>query len=270
MNKIAYTILILLFTLPLIQASSVEYQVIENKALVTINNYFSKNSSLLIPQDASAIESTLNFIIEIEGRNKRITFSEQGSGTFQYITSSIIEKAGNKYLLVLENPINGIEQTIATFPEGAILKEDGAVPKPQSITTDGRTITLKWLKTDQAIAIYGFNENQNETIIVAIIIIALVLIISFFLTKKRKEKPRKRKKQNNSEKQLTQNLLGEEKQIVLFLAKKRGRECWTKEIVKELNIPKVRLSRKLRSLEAKELIQRTPYGNENRIKLLKK
>ena len=49
----------------------------------------------------------------------------------------------------------------------------------------------------------------------------------------------------------------------------RNLEAWTKEILKEIGISKVKLSRKIRSLEKKELIKKVPYGNENKIKLTK-
>lgn len=70
-------------------------------------------------------------------------------------------------------------------------------------------------------------------------------------------------------KEVTRNLLGEEKQIVEYLMDKKGKECWTKEMVHDLGISKVRLSRRLRNLVQKGLVEKIPYGNENRIKLIK-
>jgi uncharacterized membrane protein len=70
--------------------------------------------------------------------------------------------------------------------------------------------------------------------------------------------------------ELTRNLFEEEKKIVEYLVSRKNGESWTKEVARDLNIPKVRLSRKLRNLEQKGLIKRTPYGNENRIKLINK
>jgi uncharacterized membrane protein len=269
MNK-TYLLIITLILLPLIQASSINYQVVESKVLVKINDEFYKNQTFLIPKDASTIESSLSFMIENENYDKKITFSEQGSGTFQYITSSIVERAGNDYILILDNPITNLEQTIIMLPEGALIKDQGILPKPKSITTDGRTLTIELEKANQAIVIYEFNDNYSKTIILLVTMVLIVLIISIALLKKKRIVKKTKKQKRSLEKEIVKNLIGEEKQIVLFLVKKRGRQSWTKEIVKELNIPKVRLSRKLRSLEAKGLIQKMPYGNENRIKLLKK
>jgi uncharacterized membrane protein len=51
--------------------------------------------------------------------------------------------------------------------------------------------------------------------------------------------------------------------------KKKNNECWTKELVKELGIPKVRVSRKIRSLSEKGILSKEKFGNENRIILNK-
>jgi len=77
----------------------------------------------------------------------------------------------------------------------------------------------------------------------------------------------KKKQKKKAKKEISKNLYGDEKKIIDYLADKK--ECWTKEMVKDLEIPKVRLSRKLRSLQEKGLVEKEPHGNENRIKLVK-
>ncbi len=108
------------------------------------------------------------------------------------------------------------------------------------------------------------------------IILAGVGIIFYFQKKKFKKKinwvrerqDKARRKLINSKKvSVTKNLFGDEKKIVEYLLLKKGKSSWTKELVKELEISKVRLSRKLRSLSEKELIKKEPYGNENKISL---
>ena len=79
-----------------------------------------------------------------------------------------------------------------------------------------------------------------------------------------------KKTKEKKKKDVTRNLFGEEKKIIEYLIEKKGHSCWTKELSKELDISKVRLSRKLRNLQEKELISKEPHGNENRITLLKK
>ena len=88
--------------------------------------------------------------------------------------------------------------------------------------------------------------------------------------KKRLKKVQIKNKTEISKEGFTKNLFEDEKKIVEYLLNKKGNESWTKEILKDLEISKVKLSRKLRSLEQKEIIKRIPYGNENRIRLLKK
>ena len=80
--------------------------------------------------------------------------------------------------------------------------------------------------------------------------------------------PTKTKGKKRAE-EVTKNLFEDEKRIVEYLLKKKGKESWTKEIVRDLGISKVKLSRKLRSLEKKEIIKKIPYGNENKVRVLK-
>ena len=84
----------------------------------------------------------------------------------------------------------------------------------------------------------------------------------------RKRKFRIGKKNKKEESELTRNLFEDEKRIVKYLLEKKSHEAWTKEIIRNLNISKVKLSRKIRSLEEKKIIKRIPYGNENIIRLL--
>ena len=61
----------------------------------------------------------------------------------------------------------------------------------------------------------------------------------------------------------------DEKKIIELLLKKKDHSSWTKNLVKESGLTKVKLSRTLRKLEEKNLIEKMPYGNENLIKLKK-
>jgi len=169
------------------------------------------------------------------------------------------------------------------LPEGAVLDESISVsPGPDSTTSDGRRIILSWkdFNDEQILVTYEFLD-KNAFFYYTIIVILIIIFIAFYITKQRKFKRElekhkekgknkiKESRKGKKEAELTKNLFEDEKKIVKYLLDKKDNESWTKEILRDLDITKVKLSRKLRSLEQKEIIKRIPYGNENRIRLLK-
>jgi len=170
----------------------------------------------------------------------------------------LIEKSGSMYYFILNDvsPGNNIELIL---PAGAILTEDKMIlPSETTIGTNGRQIIITWdnIQSTKIIVLYELPRNGHNYIyyLAGLIILAGILYYIYF-------------KRITKLKKLTQNLLVDEKRIIKYLAKKKGHEAWTKEISQDLEISKVRLSRKLRSLGAKELIHKVPYGNKNKISL---
>jgi uncharacterized membrane protein len=151
------------------------------------------------------------------------------------------------------------------------------VPDPDSMVTDGRRVILGWndFSEGEIIVDYNFVKESNYIwLYLLVILIVAFLVFYLYKTKKFKKQVGVLKEKSKSikkkrKKDITRNLFGEEKKIIEYLLNKKGHESWTKELVRELEISKVRLSRRLRNLEQKELIEKIPYGNENRIKLLK-
>ena len=190
------------------------------------------------------------------------TYEIQGTETLLNetdILDNLIEKAGSHYYFIL-NDLEQNQDITLILPEGAILTEEKIItPKETSLETNGRQIIITWknIQEDQIIVLYEFRQNERAAYIILGTTIIILLAISIIYIKK-KSKNLKR----------TQNLFEDEKRIINYLLKKKNKESWTKEISKNLDISKVKLSRKLRSLEAKELIKKIPYGNENKIRLI--
>ena len=90
-----------------------------------------------------------------------------------------------------------------------------------------------------------------------------------FLSNKEKVMSKFKKVTPAEKQKMLRNLYEDEKKIINFLLEQKDYECWTKELMRGVDISKVKLSRKLRSLEQKGLIKKIPYGNENRIRLVK-
>lgn len=263
---------------------SADYQIIGNKVLVELNFDSVQNFKWIIPYYASGFElNTENYVIEDRDYDKLIKISSAENLNIKYISDSYLEQSGNKYFFILKNQFDELSDVVLYLPEGAVLDESISVsPSPDSTTSDGRRIILNWndFNDEQILVTYEFLD-KNTFFYYTIIIILIIIFIAFYITKQRKfkrelrkhkEKVKNKVKGNRKEKkeaELTKNLFEDEKKIVKYLLDKKDNESWTKEILRDLNITKVKLSRKLRSLEQKEIIKRIPYGNENRIRLLK-
>jgi hypothetical protein len=212
--------------------------------------------TLKIPSDSYNIETDSAYSVQRVGSYLILSTD---SKYISYFSKQQVEKTSEDFFFIAQSPMPGLSEVSLSLPSGAIVDEGFFLfPKNYTMETDGKNIIISWDgKLEEILVSYHFVEDNNFLFYLLIIFLLMVLgLLMFFEIKKTKQT-------------VTQNLFGDEKQIINFLIKNKNKSAWTKELVNELGIPKVRLSRKLRSLEEKELIGRTPYGNENRIKLTK-
>ena len=280
MNK---TVIFISFIFLLSFASAISYNVdiYDGSALVEIDFEDVYNLEFELPYDARVFETNVdNYeLIDFE-EYKLLRVNRADDLKISYITNSIIDETSSRSFFIFKNNFDEKLDVSLIIPEGAILG-DLIIPDANEIITDGKRIILKWndFSEEEIVVDYNFIKERNDFWI-CVFIILLIAFILFYLYKSRKLKKQiKKYKQKNKtvrkktrerrKKDYTRNLFGEEKKIIEYLLNKKGNESWTKELARELEISKVRLSRRLRSLEQKQLIEKIPYGNENRIKLLK-
>jgi len=262
-------------------AASMDYQIVEDSVFVEADFEKVADFEFRLPYDAETIESKSAFDVVDFDSYKIIRVNSSKNLTFSYITKALIEKTSNKNFFIIKNYYNKPLNVTLYLPEAGVLMEDFSLIFPENahVDTDGRRVFLEWSNFSDDEIVVGYEIVKDENLLGwYLLVILLIGIIGFYLlqfkqirkqigflkgTKKTKKSIEKRKKD------ITRNLFGEEKSIIEHLMEKKGRECWTKELERDLEISKVRLSRRLRSLEQKGLISREPYGNENRIKLLK-
>jgi|APSaa5957512622_1039677.scaffolds.fasta_scaffold16313_2 hypothetical protein len=201
------------------------------------------------------------FLFTLSLANAAITYEIDGTETTMdgiVTIDRLIEKSGSTYYFIL-NDVSMGDDIELILPESAILTKDKIIsPVETTIGTNGRQVIITWdnIQSNKIIVLYelpGNGSNYPYYLGVLVLLGGILYYVYFKKTIKIKK--------------LTQNLLVDEKRIVKYLAGKKGREAWTGSISKDLGISKVRLSRKIRSLGAKELIQKVPYGNKNKIKL---
>lgn len=181
-------------------------------------------------------------------------------------------------------------------------------PFTDKISTDGQRITLFWDESilnekETVLVIYKINHFMKEALLIIIISTISIFFFAFILLRRFPKKTSRANtlataqnasyegktplvtsvqldspESNNNNtlsdnerySELTKNLFEEEKQIILTLITSNTKELWQKEIQKQLGISKVKLSRRLRSLKQKGLIESIPYGNTNKIRLVTK
>ncbi len=232
MKKISLVVLLLF--LPFVFGANVTYTIVGEKTLVEIEMNQTEIDLFEFPEDF-----------------------EYSEGKIKYVDKGLIEKSGQEYFFISKSEILSHSKTKVILPEGAYSNENYFIfPKNYKLSTNGQNIILEWQNSGEKEILVPYKINSGKNYWLYYLIVALILTGVYFYFKNK-----------DKEKKYTQNLFREEKRIINYLLK--NREVWTKELVKDLNISKVRLSRKLRKLEEKGLIEKIPFGNENKIKLKK-
>lgn len=281
MKKIAIFI-VFLMALNVISAITYEAEIFKDKALIEIDFGEVNNLEFRLPHDARVFETdNENYELINFDDYKLLKVVRDNNLKISYITNSVIDRSRKREFFILNNPFEQEIESLTLFlPEGAILGEL-VVPNPDNMLTDGKRITLIWnnFSKEEIVVDYHFVNGSSFWMYIVLIVFIAFLIFYLYNSKKfkkkigvlkEKSKTIKKKSKERRKKDVTRNLFGEEKKIIEYLLNKKGNESWTKELVRELEISRVKLSRRLRNLEQKELIEKIPHGNENRIKLLKK
>lgn len=266
-----------IFCLSFISSNSVVFHLGEENVLVDYNLEEVYDLEIELPSNVKALDVNVDYSFE----NNVLKIDKSRDVEIEYISDYYIEKTSKGFYFVFSFPFN-ISEVEVYLPEGAKLSENKLIfPEGQKISSDGYNIILEWnnFNKDEILISYEFVKENNSLLYFVLIVLILGILFLFpknikkIFRKKRKNEIKKDKEKIETKdelKDLTKNLFEDEKRIVRYLYNKKDNESWTKEIIRDLGISKVKLSRKLRSLEQKEVIKRIPYGNENRIRLLKK
>lgn len=160
-----------------------------------------------------------------------------------------------------------INEVVIYLPEGARLQraltssDPSIKPTPTDAFTDGKHLIFIYtgasLEPARAIIIDYETTLPGPRILFAT---AGALILAGLLILLAGRRPTR-------DKGITRNLYREEKQLVELLLQAPDNELWQKELTKQSGLSNVKASRKIRNLEAKEVIEKIPHGNTNKIRL---
>lgn len=248
--KVIFLLILLLF-IPLASSlNQINYTIQKNGVFVTIIH---ENDTIIkLPQEYYNFNSTSKYFI------KDNLLYLYGKGEIQYGTKLFMGSKRENFFVVSSESNLG-SQIRVKLPLGSSLSKKYPVyPKGYSLETDGQTIALVWNRLGQKEIFVPYELQKNRLFLYTIVFVILFVGgISFFYIKTiKKEK-------------LKTNLFKDEKKIIELLLKEKDHSFWTKNLVRKSGLTKVKLSRILRKLEEKNLIEKTPYGNENLIKLKK-
>ena len=306
MRYLYWSVVFLLVSLSVtaqIEEVQANYVIIENTILVeqTITLDEARTAlSWIVPADAAAIEVSLGtFAVKKEQTKSivQITSSQPFSEiTIKYITEAFLEQTKDTFFILDLSPFQAEKISLTvTLPEQATLKysvdapETSLIPETDDIKTDGKRIILHWDAEDLAHSnslLVIYNEPKPLTLWGWVFLgAAVVLLVMYGVTVFKRKKNHKEDTTpitpssspvqtipspiHTPASDLTRNLFEEERAIIEVLLKAKDHELWQKQLTLETGISKVKLSRKLRNLEAKGLIEKVPYGNTNKIRVKK-
>jgi uncharacterized membrane protein len=286
---------------------SAEYDISGNEATVRLlikPLQATKVLTLTIPGDAYEVGASKDFELNKYSTYQEMTFYNVTTEIeVTYVSSSFLEQTSDNLFILDFSTVQAKNLSILLkLPEEAKLKyslnssKPSIMPATKDILTDGRRIIIRWTQKDfttsQALLVIYETPKSNAawiigigaTLILVIIILSALHVMPYikkekipkikqYLVAEPKKTPKKTNghhtKKREEEENLTRNLFEEEKLIIKILLVQPMKELWQKQLEIKTGLNKVKLSRKLRSLEAKGLIEKIPYGNTNKIRIKK-
>lgn len=203
-----------------------------------------------------------DYSVKKEGDNYIIMFLaeiQEGKNelSFSVLYDEIIERSGAGKVFRADFSGQQPLHVRMSLPEGHFLMGDPAVyPSPERISTDGKRITLEWTFEERAsvVVFYGTDRISYTWIFILIIVIlvCLVFFMLFFAKKSRKK---------------IEDILSEDEKLILNQIRRGNAK--QKDISKNLGFSKSKMSKVVRKLEEKNLVERIPHFKTNILKIKK-
>lgn len=276
----AFALFFILLAGTISAAIETDYYIYEKKVLVRQHFDFVSDFELKIPSDYANLEINSEYTLGEFENYFLIKINSVENLSISYITQYMVDKSSNQFYFVLRNYLNESQNVRLVLPESAVLSENGLLfPEPDEISSDGRSIILRWenYNEKQIVVDYEFAEKNYFVFYTIILIIVLsfagYLIFQRKIFKKKIEKIRKTAKKSRKTKPekeveaIEEHLMESEKTIINELKNAEKSQLWQKQLQTGTGFSKAKLSRVLRNLEVRNLIQKIPYGNTNKIKL---
>lgn len=200
---------------------------------------------------------------------------ERRTFELNFETQDFVKTVQNRNLfnldLSLSQNITGATATVK-LPEGYALANTSLIPaispNPSNIVSDGRRIIVNWnfdnIKADQSFKVQTFYEPTENSIPINLlsIIATLILVIigGVFFYFRRIKQP----------KELILSVLDDFEKKVVEVISTAGGEINQRKVVQETNLSKAKVSRVVKRLQERGLLEVIRLGRTNKLKLVHK
>ncbi len=272
-----------LITLPgvlAVESHEVEYSV-ENGNVLVRESIVSKGgeASFFVPDDLYDIRTwsdgtSTSFTIDRQNNRRVITVDTDNTTDIEleYKTSELVDQGRTSYFVHgfrVKEPTEKVTIRLI-LPEKAVLPRplDSLTPPvnpyPDEVTTTGRRMVFGWeeedMQPDDVFSIFVSYQEDSFNWIYLLPLIGLVALTGFFLYS--------RKKKIEAVKKRFPHLLEKEKVVVEELAKADENTLWQNQLQHRTGFTKSKLSRTLRKMEERNIIEKIPHGTSNKVRLV--
>jgi len=257
------------------------YTIAFNKAVVETNMEFKGEFTgkivLTAPVDSAGSSVYINeFLTDNTIKDGKLSLDLESAESlkFNYVTKEPIDGSSFIFDIVVPYDSDNVQIRL-TLPEGAVLAKpisktagSGSVfPKPDEMTTDGRSIILVWerqdLKKGAEFPIYVKYENKSSLLPITLFFIALVAFaVAFIFFIKRKSKTVVKTRVVVQKEGVEEHLKEDEEQVVNIL-KQRENQCEQGTLRVITGFSKAKVSALLKELEERKVIYKEKRGKKN-------
>ncbi len=227
----------------------------------------------------------------------------QGSAdvSVSFITNKPVEQTTKSFFVWdLASPTAADALAVSvTLPDGAVLDKplsnsSGSVyPKPHAVETDGRKIRFTWRYSNTSagsiaaiLIIYTTPSQQTAQLVFPLAAAAILAAAAYAIFRFRSRirsplshraapketvvqlSPKQKLPEGQAQPLLEQHLLKDELAVVELLRSAPNKTLKQKEILRKTEFSKAKLTRLLRNLEERRLVEKSPEGKTNIIRLI--
>ena len=197
-----------------------------------------------------------------------ITIDSDYNYQTEFDVSDFIRKIDNEYMFTFsyssETDFKDFRLKIV-LPEDAIISEKNdalILSRPVKISTNGRRIFLEWSEElnsgEEFTAFAQYEEKKYSGMDYSLIIILFIIVAGAFFIGFRAKKFKKHKF-------IEKTISADEKTVLRIL--KKEKEIMQEDIRKKTDWSKTKISKVVRNLEVKGLVEKKPYKKTNKLKL---
>lgn len=167
----------------------------------------------------------------------------------------------NEFMLAINLfiPENIFANVSVFLPEGYVIAKKGYFPENGVLNTDGKRISISWINLNGEVNVVvnfepSYNRNSDYTIFILIILPWVIVMLVYYYKIKSFEN-------------LLRGFDEVEQSIIRYLSKKKV--CYQRDVVSDLSLNKVKVSRTIKKLESKGMVRKEKIGRKTKIYWMK-